>query len=717
MLITQHIQIRKITRRDALKLGLSGLFALKIVGVQAQTSRDTSPFSYLTVNKDGIITLACPFVEGGQGIFTGLAQIVAEEMNVDPKNFHVHCPPSDPNLNLINGLRFTGGSLSIRSAFPVYRQIGATARLMFLQAAAQKLKVPLAELDTNQGLVVHARTKQSLPYGALASAASTLPVPMAVSLKNPDQFRLIGKSVQRLDVVAKSTGAARYAIDMSVPDMWLAAIQHRPNAAQMAGSVENIKDILAMSGVKAVEIFPDFVAVIAERWWQAKKAIEAARVQWVKRPDAAALPSSDLYLKELVTQAQAETGFAQDTTHQKKEAVYSFPCLAHAQLEPPSALARFQPNGSLDIWTPNQSPDMFRDAIAKLANLEPAKITIHSNFVGGFFGRFAYYGLPNPVYEAVILAQKMKRPIKVIWSRENEFSHDAYRPMTVVKMAAAYHRDQRALKGMEAYAFGEGATGHIFGFSGSAPDESAVEGLLPTIYSFPSRAVTHRLTKSPFKIGYWRSVGFSSNVFATECFMDEMAHELGSDPISFRLAHLGNDPRAAKVLQAVVQHAGGLPSQAYQRPDGTLCARGVALTYCFGSYVANIVEVSLQSQRPLVEKVWAAVDAGIVINPALVIDQIRSGIILGLSAALYEQIDITKGEASAKNFDAYPVMPPNEAPPVSVHLIPSQSDPGGVGEIGLPALAPAISNALFVLTQKRLRDLPFSKAGPLTAQR
>lgn len=712
--------IQKLSRREALKLGLAGLLSLKMTyPAHALGSSAADIAAYLTFNADHTVTLSSPFLEGGQGIFTGLAQIVAEDLDVEPTQCRVYCPPSNPALNLLNGLRFTGQSLSVRASYTMLRQLSATARAMLVQAAAQQWRVPASELMTQYGRVVHRTSKNALSYAALAPLAFKLPVPDNPPLRPRRAFKTIGHSIKRLDARVKSTGAAQYAIDLHIDGMLLAAVQHRPSPRHIFVRLKNRDAIAALSGVRSVETFPDFVAVVAERWWQAKRALAMLEIEWaIDAASQASAVSSQAYQDSLIQSVEKlplSTPVANAHSDDRVEAIYSFPLLAHGQIEPPSATARFNTDGTLEIWTPNQSPDIFRDMAAKIAGLDPARVTIHTPFVGGFFGRYFYYGAPSPMNEAVILAQKLKRPVKVIWSREEEFLCDAYRPITAVRIAAALDRTRQTLSAIHATIAGEGVSGQLFGFSGKAPDETATEGLLSDAYDLANRVVEHHLVPSPVKIGYWRSVGHSSNNFATESFLDEIATTLKIDPVSFRLKLLEKNKRAAQVLKTVADRAGGKLGKPYRGSKQAACARGVALSVSFGSYIATIAEVTVRDGRPRVEKVWVAADVGIAINPDLVIAQLKSAIIMGLSATLAEKITIKDGVVGQSNFDSYPILGPDDAPEIMATLVPSDEAPGGVGEIGVPGIGPAVANALSSLTGRRIRTLPLSEAAPFIA--
>lgn len=416
----------------------------------AASERGTQVPAFLEIRPDGTVRLLCPFMEGGQGTFTAMAQIVGEELDMDPASFLIDAaPPGEAYVVMENGLRITGGSMSVRMSYPTMRRLGALARAMLLQAGADTLKVPVSELSTEPGKVVHAASGRSVAYGDLAERAMDLPVPdpASIKLRDPSQFRWIGKPVRRVDAYDKSTGKALYSIDLKVDDMLHAAVQHAPRLGMTVGGLRNEAQVKAMKGVHSVHVLPGAVAVVAERWWHAKRAVEAVQVDW-QEPGADSkvrtMPadfSSDAYRDHLA----AQTGPARDDENEgdvaaalkgaktQVEATYHNQYLNHGQLEPPSALARFNPDGSLEVWLPNQAPDMFRDDIAKRTGLAKEQIILHSPLLGGFFGRHFLYDSANPYPQAIALAKAVGRPVKLIWTREEEFVRDVLRPVAVVK--------------------------------------------------------------------------------------------------------------------------------------------------------------------------------------------------------------------------------------------------------------------------------------------
>ncbi|WP_256591401.1 molybdopterin cofactor-binding domain-containing protein, partial [Pseudomonas sp. HMWF006] len=440
------------TAVGALVLGFGlplGATRVQAAAAAATAERGTQVPAFLEIRPDNRVRLLCPFMEGGQGTFTAMAQIVGEELDADPSTFLVEAaPPGEAYVVLENGMRITGGSMSVRLSYPVMRRLGALARAMLLQAGAQKLGVPVSELSTEPGKVVHAKSGRSLAYGELAGQAMDLPVPdpASVKLRDPSQFRWIGKPVKRLDAYDKSTGKALYSIDLKVDDMLHAAVQHAPRLGMTVGNLRNEDQVKAMKGVHSVHRLPGAVAVVAERWWHAKRAVEAIQVDWQEpAADSQVRPmpadfSSDAWFKRLAE----DKGPARDDENQgdvagilasaktRIDATYHNQYLNHGQLEPPSALARFNPDGSLEVWLPNQAPDMFRADIAKRTGLDPSRITLHSPLLGGFFGRHFLYDSASPYPQAIALAKAVGRPVKLIWSREEEFLRDVLRPVAAV---------------------------------------------------------------------------------------------------------------------------------------------------------------------------------------------------------------------------------------------------------------------------------------------
>ncbi len=681
--------------------------------------------AFLEIRPDNTVRFLCPFMEGGQGTFTAMAQIVGEELDADPSTFLVEsAPPGEAFVVLESGWRITGGSMSVRLSYPVMRRLGALARAMLLQAAAERLKVPVSELSTEPGKVIHAASSRSIVYGELSERAMDLPVPDpgSVKLKDPSKFRWIGQPVKRLDAYDKSTGKALYSIDLKVDGMLHAAVQHAPRLGMTVGALRNEEQVKAMKGVHSVHQLPGAVAVVAERWWHAKRAAEAIQVDW-KEPgtDSKVLTmpsdfSSDAFLKRL-TVAQgsprdAETAgdvpgsFAKAKT--TLEATYQNQYLHHAQLEPPSALARFSADGSLEVWLPNQAPDMFRADIAKRTGLDPSKITLHSPLLGGFFGRHFLYDSASPYPQAIALAKAVGRPVKLIWSREEEFLRDVLRPVAAVRFRAALDNDGMPVA-IEAISATEGPTEGIAGKQSEKVDETAVEGLAGKSYAIANKRIAQLYVKGPVMLGYWRSVGNSLNDFFYEAFLDEVADKGGKDPFELRLHLLRDNPRLTKLLQTAGELSGGWKRGPFIAEDGTRRARGVAMASPFGTHTAVIAEVSIENGQVKVHDIWQAIDPGSIVNPAIVEAQVNGAVSLGLSQVLVEEAVYIDGKPRARNYDLYPILPPSRMARVHVRVVESGEKMGGIGEPPLPAVAPAVANAVSQLTGQRIRSMPLSR--------
>lgn len=702
-------------------------FGLPIGPARAQAAAvvpGTRVPAFLEIRPDGMIRLQSPFVEGGQGIFTAMAQIVGEELDADPATFVVENAPTGADFKVMGpGRRVTGGSNSVKSSYMTMRRLGASARAMLLQAGAARLGVPVGELTTEPGRVVHAASHRSVAYGDLAATALDLPVPApdSVTLKDKAQFRWIGKPVARLDVRAKSTGKAVYAIDAHAEGMVHAAVQHAPRMGLEPGTIRNEAAIRAMAGVHSVHVLPGAVAVVAERFWHARRAVEAAEVDWREPADKAAIRympadfSTGTLAARLaaadgpgdVAEQAGDAGQAIATAASVISATYQSQFLNHAQLEPPSSLARFNPDGSLDVWFANQAPDMFLADIAQRTGLAADRIMLHSPIIGGFFGRHFKYPGASPYPQAIALAKAVGRPVKVIWTREEEFLRDALRPMAVVQFRAGL--DSAGLPiAIEAFSACEGPSEGNANKRGEKLDAAALEGVTGKQYAIPHRHIAQRYVRSPVALGYWRSVGHSMNDFFYECFLDEIADKGGKDPYELRLHLLADNRRLSTLLKAVAELSGGWKAGPFVAADGSRRARGVAMASPFGSETAAIAEVSIDGGEIKVHDIWQAIDPGTIVNPAIVASQVMSASALGLSELLVEAAVYKDGVPVARNFDGYQVLRPDRMARVHTRIVESGEKMGGVGEPGLPAVPPAVANAVSRLTGKRIRAMPLA---------
>lgn len=716
------------TAAGALVLGFGlplGGGRVEAAEIPAPIVRGTRVPAFLEIRPDNTVRLLSPFIEGGQGTFTAMAQIVGEELDADPATFVVeNAPPGDQFVVLDNGLRITGGSMSVRLGYPTMRRLGALGRAMLLQAASERLGVPVGELSTEPGNVVHKRTGQTISYGELAERAMDLPVPDpdSVKLKDPSEFRWIGKPIARLDAHEKSTGQIQYSVDIAVEGMLHAAVQHAPRLGMTVKSIRNADQTKSMKGVHSLHILPGAIAVVAERWWHAKRAAEAVVVEWQESTpestvrDMPADFSTVAFRKRLAdepgkprdSEVVGDVDQAFKNSKTLVEATYHSQNLNHAQMEPPSALARFDPDGNLEIWLPNQAPDMYLKDIAKRFSLDPSKIIFHSPLLGGFFGRHSLYDSASPFPQAIQLAKETGRPIKLIWSREEEFLRDALRPMAVVKFKAAID-EQGYPVAIQAVSATEGVTESLTNKQADQVDRTALEGLTKKAYAIPHRRISQLYVRNPVVVGYWRSVGNSMNDFLYESFLDELADKGDKDPFELRMRLLEGNERLTHLLTSVADLSGGWKRGPFIAEDGSKRARGVAMASPFGTETAVIAEVSIVAGKVKVHDIWQAIDPGSIVNPAIVEAQVNGATALGLSQVLLEDAIYENGIPRARNYDLYPILSLQQMPRVHVQVIESGAKMGGVGEPPLPAVAPAVANAVSRLTGERIRSMPLSQ--------
>ena len=684
-------------------------------GQEAEAGPDVPAF--LELRADGTAHLMSPWIEGGQGVYTAMAQIVGEELDLAPENFSVEIAPPGGPFGVMGGFRITGGSASTRSSYTLMRRLGASARAMLIEAAAQELGVEASELTTEPGQVVHSASGQKIGYGTLAEAAMDMPVPADVALRDPADFRYIRSGTPRIDVRDKSTGKAQYSIDVEVEGMLLAAVRHAPRLGMAPSAVTNQSDIEAMRGVHSVHMLDGAVAVVADKFWQARKAIDAAEIEWAegdaKWPMPADFSSRGFrdtlagFTGDVVSvESEGDAAGTLDAAETVIEATYDAPYVVHGQLEPPSATARMNEDGSLDLWLPNQAPEQFVGRAAEAAGIDPSQVKLHSQMLGGFFGRHFLYETANPFPQAIALAQATGRPVKLIWTREEDFLRDAPRPLGLARFRAAVGPEGPTALSIEAV--GEGPTGRWYG-APAGKDPSATEGLSGKPYAIANKAIGQVYIDNPAVIGYWRAVGHSMHDFMYESFLDELAEAAGLDPFEMRLSLLSGSERHHTLLQTVGTLSGGWKAGTYEAEDGSTRARGVAMASPFGSEAATIAEVSIDGGEVKVHNIWTAIDPGQIVNPAVIEAQVQSATALGVSQTLAEELIYENGEPTARNFDLYSILRPDQMPEVHVEIVESGAEMGGVGEPGLPAVGPAIVNAVAALTGQRIRSLPLSK--------
>jgi len=714
---TESISKGGISRRTFLKAsaaaggGLLLSFSLPALmrnaeAAETATANTFAPNAFIRIDRQGRVTLVVHQVEMGQGTYTSLPMLLAEELEVDLAQVHLeHAPPDDKlYANPLIGFQATGGSNSVRGAWEPLRRAGATARSMLMSAACATWNVDSNSCRAEKGEVIHVPTGRKLNYGALVDKAATLPVPDQVTLKDPKDFKLIGTPVKRLDSHDKVNGKAQYSIDVKVPGMKIATVAACPVFGGKLARVDDGK-AKAIKGVHQVVRLDDAVAVIADHMWAAKQGLAALDIQWDEGPNAK-LGTADIVQQleaasqkpGVVARKDGDVAKAMAGAAQKVEAVYQVPFLAHAAMEPLSCTVHVRKDGC-DVWVGTQVATRAQATAAQVTGFPPEKIRVHNHLLGGGFGRRLDVDF---ITQAVQIAKQVDGPVKVIWTREEDIQHDIYRPYYYDRLAAGLdgqgmpiawsHRVTASSILARWYppAFKEGL------------DPDAVEGAAEPPYALPNVLVDYVRQEPPGIVtGWWRGVGPTHNIFVVESFIDELAAAAKKDPVEYRRALLGKSPRARAVLDLATEKAGwGRPL-----PEGH--GRGVSVQHAFGSYLAQVAEVAVSKEGEVrVQRVVCAVDCGMIVNPDTVKAQMEGGIIFGITAALFEEITIKDGRVEQHNFNDYRILRINEAPVVEVYLVKSAESPGGIGEPGTSAIAPAVTNAIFAATGKRIRKLP-----------
>ena len=678
-----------------------------------------APNAFLRIGIDDSVTVIAKHVEMGQGAYTGIATIVAEELDADWSRVRVESAPADAKryANLAFGtMQGTGGSSAMANSWTQLREAGGKARAMLLSAAAKNWKVPVVELTVEKGIVYHAGSKRQAPFGSLVRMAASLPVPEKVTLKDPRDFKLIGRQASRVDVAAKVDGTAQFTLDVVLPGM-LVALLKRP--AQFGATVKSFDATAAnaISGVVKVVQVPRGVAVIATSFWAAKQGRDALRVEWddthAEKRSSAALMDEYRQLADRPALSARKQGDAAQAIHNaahKVSASYEFPFLAHAPMEPLDAVVKLSAD-SCEIWAGDQFQTVDQRNAATTAGLDPQQVSIHTLYAGGSFGRRANPG-SDYIVEAVSIAKAHGAdgtPIKLQWTREDDIHGGLYRPMYYHKLEAGLN-DKYELTGWRHVIVGQSIMADTF----FAPimikegiDPTSVEGAATIAYAIPNIAVNLSTTKNGVPVLWWRVVGSSHTTFAVEAFIDEVAHAAGADPFTFRRKLLEHEPRMKAVLELAAEKAGWSKGP---MPKGK--GRGIAVSEAFKTYVAQVAEVSVdETGHVKVERVVCAVDCGTPINPDIITAQMEGGIGFGLGAVQYGAITLKEGRVEQDNFNSYRVLRMNEMPKVEVYIVPSTLPPTGVGEPGVAPVGPAVANAIFAATGRRIHVLPFPKTG------
>jgi isoquinoline 1-oxidoreductase beta subunit len=717
-------RLQRLSRRDLLKssaaLGGGLVIATYLPSLAlaedapAPRKLEPQPNAFIRIAPDNTVTVIVKHLDKGQGITTGLSTIVAEDLDADWGQMRAEFAPADAALyaNLLLGMQATGGSSSIANSWMQLRLAAAAARAMLVSAAAEEWHVAAAEITVERGVVHHRGTGKTAPFGALAKKAAKLPVPQNPPLKDPKAFRLIGSTaVKRLDTPAKITGKTIYAMDVKRPGMVYAMLARAP---KFGGTVKSFdaSGAKAVSGVVDVVQVPMGVAVLGKTTWAAKQGRDALKVEWdFAQAETRSTAEIMADYKQRATQpglpAQATGDAAAALARADKiiEAEFEFPYLAHAPMEPLNCVVELKPDGC-EIWAGSQFQTVEQNAAAALLGIKPEQVKIHTLYAGGSFGRRA---TPSADYivEAVAIAKAWdgKRPVHLVWTREDDIKGGYYRPMVYHKVRAGLDKDGAIIAWdhhIVAQQIMEGTFLERFAVRNGV-DSTTVEGVTDMPYAIPNVAVSVHSVRTPVPVLWWRSVGHTHTAQVVEVVMDELAHAAGQDPVAFRLSLLDKQPRHAGVLKLAAEKAGW--GKSLEKGKGL----GIAVHQSFNTFVAEAAEVAVAADgRIKVEKVTCAVDCGIAVNPDVIVAQMEGGIGYALGAALRNKITLAQGEVEQSNFDSYEPLRIEDMPKVEVHIVASAVAPTGVGEPGVPALAPAVSNAIFAATGRRLRSLPFA---------
>jgi isoquinoline 1-oxidoreductase beta subunit len=709
-----------IVNASKISAGLTIGFVIPQIAGSA-TAADAAPEeinAWVKILPNDTVVIRIARSEMGQGSLTGLAQLVAEELDCDWSTVTTEYPT--PGQSAARGRPWgefmTGGSRGIRASQEYVRKGGAIARIMLIQAAANQWQVSASECMASKGVITHQPSNRSTSYGKVADAAAKLPVPKDVTLKDPSVWTIAGKSLRRLDTVDKTTGKMIYGIDIRLPGMLNAAIKACPIFGGKLKSFDAAK-IANFKGVKKVVAVNDVaVAVVADTWWRANIALEALPIVWEEGPNKETSSARiSTWLDEgldwtqpaVIGNKQGDASTAINTAAKKLEATYAYPHQNHAALEPLNATALYTPE-KCEVWTGTQNGEAAFAAVMSASGLPAEKCEVHKIMLGGGFGR---RGFVDYVEQAVLIAKQMPGiPIKLLWSREEDMTQGKYHPVTKCKLTAAFDKDKK-LAGIRIRISGQSI------FSVARP-QMVKNGLDPAVfqgldtggdarlgYDFPNLLIEHAMRNPPVPPGWWRGVNINQNAIYLECFIDEIAHELGQDPVAFRRQYLAKSPKHLAVLDAVAEKIG------WGAPAPEKIYRGVAVFMAFGSYVAAAAEISVDNNKIKLHRIIAATDPGYAVNPAQIERQIAGSFVYGLSALFHGAITIKDGQVEQKNFDQYPSMHIKDMPKVETILMPSGGFWGGVGEPTICVAAPAVLNAYFAATGKRIRNVPLKDAG------
>jgi len=707
-----------VSRRDLVKAGLAGGLVLALhLPLRAANEPDQppdntagqfAPNAFIRIDHSGKTTLVMPQVEMGQGVYTAVAMILAEELDADiAQVVLMHAPPNDKlYANPIFGIQVTGNSNSIRAFWKPLRVAGAAARVMLVQAAATQWQVEPASCSAAASKVMHAASGRVAAYGDLVDAASALAVPKDPPLKDPKDFTLIGKPLKRFDTPNKTDGKVVYGIDAMLPGMKFATLAQCP---VFGGKVAHVDDSAArkIPGVRQVVVLDDLVAVVGDHFWAAKTGLDALAVTWDEGANAN-ISSSDIW--DNLRAASRKDGVVAKSVGDidkglsegdRVDADYELPFLAHATMEPQNCTVALTP-GACEIWTGTQVMTRVQEAAAKAAGVPVDKVTVHNHLIGGGFGRRLEADMAA---SAVRIAKQVDGPVKVMWTREEDMQHDVYRPAYRDVISASL-KDGKIVAWKYKVCGSSIMARWLPAAFQNGVDIDAVDSAVDMPYDIPNRQVQYVRAEPPaVRTGFWRGVGPNNNVFAIECFMDELARKAGKDPVEFRRSMLGTNPRLKAALDLVAEKSN------WGAPLPERAGRGVSVQPSFGSFIATVVEAEVdQFGEVHLRRVTTAVDTGIAVNPDTIVAQLQGGLIFGLTAALYGEVTISKGRVRQSNFNDYRMLRIDQAPKIDVHLINSGEEPGGIGETGATAGPPALRNAIYAATGVALRRLPIDSA-------
>jgi isoquinoline 1-oxidoreductase subunit beta len=675
-----------------------------------ETASVFAPNAFIRIGTDGRVTMIIGQVEMGQGAYTAIPMLLAEELEVGLDQVRLeHAPPDEKRYaNPIFGFQATGGSTSVKGLYLPMRRAGATARTMLIAAAAQRWGVDLASCRAERGAVIHTPSRRRIAYGALATAAAELPIPETVVLKRPDDFKLIGTPAKRLDTPTKVNGTAQYGIDVRVPGMKIATVAASPVlGGKVGGGGLDEAKAMAVAGVRQIVRLDEVVAVVADHMWAAKQGLAALAIRWDDGPNAV-VNTADVVkglaaaaeTPGVVARKEGDAAAAIALAATTLEAVYEAPFLAHVALEPMNCTVHVQKDGC-EVWTSSQVLGRVQATAAQVTGLPLDKVVVHNHLLGGGFGRRLEV---DYVTQAVRIAQQVTGPVKIIWTREEDVQHDVYRPYYYDRIAAGLDARGRPI------AWTHRLVGPSIMARWAPPafrnglDPDALDGAVDLLYDIPAIQVEYVRHEEPVvNTGFWRGVGVTHNTFVIESFIDELAVAAKADPFEYRHALLAKAPRARAVLELAAKQAGWGATL----PAGR--GRGIALMYggAWDTYVAQVAEVAVSSSGEVrVHRIVCAVDCGTVVNPDTVKAQIEGGIIFGIGGALWGEVTLKNGRVEQSNFHDVRVLRMNETPAIEVHLVRNGEPPGGIGEPGTAVTAPALANAVFAATGKRIRKLP-----------